>query len=158
MNFEFTKSWCMNMARQEGDLEISAGTVPVQANQPQTTSAQFLSELHIAFGKFVRLMRKRKGLRLEDLAKVTNIDLEELISIELNPQHSPEPRAVYNLALKFEIPHKAMVQLSGLAQVRDQAFTEEAVRFAARSEPLEGLKPEEEEALMHFVTVLSTRK
>ena len=46
------------------------------------------------------------------------------------------------------------MQLAGLA-ANDAGFRQEAVRFAARSESLERLTPEESSALEAFVAVLS---
>ena len=46
------------------------------------------------------------------------------------------------------------MKLSGLAKTRDSYLTEATVRFAARSEPVNVLSAEEEEALQEYVKVL----
>ena len=49
------------------------------------------------------------------------------------------------------------MQLAGLSQPKDARLSEEAIRFAARSEPIEELNDVERAALEAFVSVLSER-
>jgi hypothetical protein len=48
-----------------------------------------------------------------------------------------------------------LLELAGLVVTKSVALTESAVRFAARSEPMDALTKEEEEALNWFVKELS---
>lgn len=83
------------------------------------------------------------------------MDLGELVSIEENAHHKPEPRTVYQLAKTFSVPANKLSELAGLVVTRDSRFNQEALRFAARSEPIEKLTPEENAALDSFIAVLS---
>lgn len=157
MTTEFNKEWCLNMARLEGDAEIGAGALAVDPvfdgqliEQPE--------EPALAFGRFVRLMRRRRGMDMEKLADTADIDIVELMSIEEDPRFRPEVRTVYQLSMFFDLPRESLLQIAGLTKPKDERIYEEAVRFAARSETVADLTPEERAALEAFVAVLSEKK
>lgn len=153
---EFTKDWCLQMAEREGDMDISAGSQTDVEAEP-TVGGQD-EQRRVAFRRFVSLMRRKRGLSLEKLAEEADVELADLLAIEEEPHHTPEPRTVSQLAQVFRVPPKGLLQLSGLTQRRDLQFTEEAVRFAARSEPVEKLSKEEAAALEGFISVLAQHR
>ena len=159
MKIERSKEWWMARARREGDAAVGAGLLafdPVPDERP-TTTAQVVAaeETRIAFGKFVNLMRRRRGLSMERLAEVAELDASELLVIENEVHYVPEPRTVFKLAQTFEVSQRRLMQLAGLAAANDAGLRQEAVRFAARSEAVQKLTPEENSALEAFVAVLS---
>lgn len=101
------------------------------------------------------MLRRNHGLSIEELAEKAEIDEIELINIEEDVRHSPEPRSVYQLARCFRLPQKQLMQLAGLAQARDPRLAREAVRFAARSESTAKLSETERAALEAFIALLS---
>jgi transcriptional regulator with XRE-family HTH domain len=115
-------------------------------------------ESSIAFGRFVRLMRRDRGLTLEKLAEDTDVEVAELVEIEEDTHHKPELRTVYQLANYFRVPRGNLLQVAGLTVPRDNRLIDEAVRFAARSESVAVLTSEERAALEAFVAVLSEEK
>lgn len=167
MKLEVTKAWCLEAARREGDVEIGAGVTafdpePTTKSEAQghataveATQIMVIEATQIAFGRTVELLRRRHQLTLEKLANDARIDLGELVAIENDPHHRPEPRAVSQLAHTFNINPKAFQQLAGNAVIRDTRVREEAARFAARAGSIERLTSEENEALEQFITVLS---
>ena len=160
MKIEITKEWCLRMAQREADAEIGAGLVafdPVFDGEasPVTETGE---EPNIAFGRFVHLMRRRRGLTLEKLAEDTDVEIAELVEIEDDSRHKPKLRTVYQLANYFRVPQTKLQQVAGLTVPRDTRLLEEAVRFAARSESVTALTPEENAALEAFVAVLSEQK
>jgi len=163
MKFEVTKEWCMKMARLEHehgtDVEIGAGLFAADPStqQPEYT-VQESADPRIAFGRFVRLMRRGRKQTLEKLAEDADIDITELVEIEEDSHYTPEPRTVYQLASYFAIPSAKMMQLAGLSQQRDSHLVSEAIRFAARSEKVTDLNETERSALDAFVAVLSEQK
>jgi transcriptional regulator with XRE-family HTH domain len=161
MKFERSKDWWMAQARREGDAVIGAGTLafdPMLADErPSGTQIAAVEETRIAFGKFVNLMRRRRGFSTEQLAQAAELDASELLVIEDDIHYVPEPRTVYKLAETFEVSQRRLMQLAGLAAANDAGFRQEAVRFAARSESVQKLTPEENSALEAFVAVLSER-
>lgn len=161
MKMEISQEWCIRMAQLEGDAEIGAGRLaidPVFDGAPAPVATSDDEGSNIAFGRFVRLMRRRRGLNLEKLAHDADVNMVDLVEIESNPRHKPEPRTVYQLANYFNVPRSSLLQVAGLTEPKDARSFDEAVRFAARSEPMTTLTPEEGAALESFVAVLSEQR
>lgn len=159
MRIDITKNWCMCMAELEADSEIGAGLLaidPVIDSAPGKAAA--FDEIPVAFGRFVRLMRRNRRLTLEQLAEVASVDVVELVAIEDDTHHKPEVRTVYQLAQVFEVPSGKLMQVAGLTAPKDAHLVNEAVRFAARSDPMADLSPDERAALDAFVAILSAQK
>jgi hypothetical protein len=158
MRLERSKDWWMARARREGDTAVGAGLLvfdPAPEERPSTAQAIAVEETRIAFGKFVNLMRRRLGHTIEQLAEAADLDSSELLVIEDDVHYVPEPRTVFRLAQTFEVSQRRLMQLAGLAAANDAGFRQEAVRFAARSEAVQKLTPEETSALEAFVAILS---
>jgi HTH-type transcriptional regulator, competence development regulator len=155
MKIDMNKAWCLSMAEQEGTGEIGAGEIandPTFQDEGENTLA--INRLP-AFGRFVKLMRGQLQISIEGLAEKTSLDTEELLSVEDNPDYQPEPRTIYQLSRVFGVPQQRLMQLAGLATSNDDALREEAVRFAARSEPMAQLTTEQRSALETFIAFLS---
>lgn len=157
MRIEVTKDWCIRMAELEADEEIGVGLVAVDPVFDGESLGQS-EEPAVAFGRFVSLMRRNRGLSVERLADEADVDVVELLSIEEVAQYKPEVRTVYQLANFFALPRATLLQVAGLTLPKDSRIIEESVRFAARSEPVEALTTEERSALETFVSVLSEDK
>lgn len=158
MKLEIEKEWCIRMAQIEGDAEIGAGRLavdPVFDGDVIPGTAGDEEGSNVAFGRFVRLMRRQRGLTLERLADDADVDMVDLVEIESNPHHKPELRTAYQLANYFKVPRSGFLQVAGLIAQKDTRLFDEAVRFAARSEPTAALTSEESAALEAFVAVLS---
>lgn len=162
MKMEFTKEWCLRMAELEAE---STSNFDVGPGTPQREVELVSSEdigsaapdLNIAFGRFVRLMRRHRQLSLEKLAEDARVEITELVEIEEDARHRPDPRTVYQLAQHFQVPTPRLMQLAGLSERKDSQLVEQAIRFAARSEPVEKLNDVELAALEAFVVTLSER-
>lgn len=161
MKMEISQEWCMRMAQLEGDAEIGAGRLaidPVFDGETASVVADDNEGPNIAFGRFISLMRRRRGLSLEKLADDADVDMTDLVEIERDPHHKPELRTAYQLANYFNVSRSSLLQVAGLTKPKDARLFDEAVRFAARSEPMTALTPEEGAALESFVAVLSEQK
>ncbi|ARN83951.1 helix-turn-helix domain-containing protein [Methylocystis bryophila] len=161
MKLERSKDWWMARARREGDAVIGAGLLafdPAPDERPSGAQIAAVEETRIAFGKFVNLMRRRRGFSMEQLAQAADLDASELLVIEDDVHYVPEPRTVFKLAETFEVPQRRLMQLAGLATANDLGFRQEAIRFAARSESVQKLTPEESSALEAFIAVLSEQE
>lgn len=156
MKLERSKEWWIDRARREADAVVGAGLV-ARDPAPESRSLAAGEETRIAFGRFVHLMRRRRGYSMEQLAERADLEPSELLVIEDDVHYVPGPRTVYNLAETFEVPQQRLMQLAGLAAANDAGLAREAVRFAARSESIEKLTAEESAALETFVAVLSER-
>jgi HTH-type transcriptional regulator, competence development regulator len=162
MKIEFTKEWCLRMAQleEESGAAFGAGFQPAtnDLTKPAETEATPILNSNIAFGRFVQLMRRKNRLTIEKLAEAARVDVTELVEIEEDARHVPEPRTVYQLAHQFRISVSKLMEVAGLTQAKDNWLSNEAVRFAARSESVEELNEVERAALDAFVAVLSERK
>lgn len=161
MRLDRSKDWWMARARREGDVAVGAGLLafdPAPEGRLSRVQAAAVEETRIAFGKFVNLMRRRRGYSMEQLAEAADLDASELLVIEGDVHYVPEPRTVFKLAQIFEVPQRRLMQLAGLAVANDAGLRQEAIRFAARSESVQKLTLEENSALEAFVAVLSEPK
>lgn len=161
MKIEFSKDWCLRMAQHEGDAEIGAGRLafdPVFDGERVPTDVGEEESPNVAFGRFINLMRRQQGMSLEQLADDADVDMADLVEIERDPHHRPELRTAYQLANYFKVSQVGLMQVAGLATAKDERLFDEGVRFAARSESIAALTPEEGAALEAFVAVLSDQK
>lgn len=162
MKLEMTREWFERRAKLEGELEVAAGTLARDPTPEQTDSESAVVEaadpMRMAFGSLVETMRRRRGLTVEKLAECINLDASDVMRIERDAHFRPEPRAVYRLAETFDLPHKALQQLSGNTVARP-GLQDQALRFAARSgESPQKLSQEEQRALEEFIAYLEKQQ
>lgn len=157
MRLERSREWWLTRARGEGADAISAGMLAFDP-EPGERAARGADEARIAFGRFVNLMRRRRGLSLEEFAEEANLDASELLVIEESSYNVLEPRTVLRLAQTFDVPERSLMELAGLVVANDTDIRQEAVRFVERSESVRKLEPEESVALEVFVRVLSQQE
>src|ERR1051326_5744987 len=165
MKMNLIKEWLIKRAARDDRAEISAGFFNLgmlggKIGAREETSLRLSPEQEssrLAFGRLINLWRRKKGLRMDELADKAKIDLVELIEIERNLDFIPEPRTVFQLAQVLELSNERLLQLSGNTNVRDLSLGQEAVRFAARSESVEKLNKNEQRALEEFVKFLAER-
>jgi len=158
MRIDISREWCLRMAQLEGDTEIGAGALagdPVFDSQMTQVEPEYAV---LAFGRFVRLMRRNRGLTVERLAEDADLDIAELLNIEEDAHYKPELRTVHQLAGFFGVQRAGLLQIAGLTTARDNHLVNEAIRFAARSEPTVALTADERSALEAFVSVLAEQK
>ncbi len=159
MKLNLTKDWFLAAADREGDHEVGAGFVAVDPVLVTSSVREPIENArteatHIAFGRLVQLMRRQRALSVERLADQARIDAEEVLLIESKPEYRPDVRTVHQLAQAFEMKPKALMQLAGTTETREEVFRE-ALKFAASSEPIEKLTREETVAVEHFVAALN---
>ena len=170
LNINITREWAVAQGKREPDSgATSVGGLAhrisglLQASDPaRRERARAVPETGISpdprrqsLGKFIELSRRRMRLSVEELADKANVDLAELLAVEKAEDIVPEPRTVRQLARVLEIPAEPLLSLAGLLAAHSPGLTESAVRFAARSEPMDVLTKEEDEALNWFVKELT---
>lgn len=107
-----------------------------------------------AFGTLVRLERRAKKLSVTQLATAIDVDEAELRHIEHDATYKPRPRTILGIAKFFDLPAKEMMKLAGAAASNDEAFIEQAMRFAAHSDDMGALSDDEKKLLKTFVAFL----
>jgi HTH-type transcriptional regulator, competence development regulator len=164
MKLNLSNAWFARRAAEEKGNEVSTGQVDLSALLAETKTAKASSRRLIAaesegprpaFGMLINLLRRKKRIRLDQLAEQADVELAELIAIEQDIRHIPEPRTVYQLARTLGVRTDRMLQLSGNTVIRDSLLGEKAVRFAARAGSVEKLTKDEQRALEEFVKYLS---
>ena len=162
MRLDLTREWYEQKIAQEANLEVGAG-IPSNEQDAQDEPERIreesdneLVELFV-FSSLVQLLRRSRGLSVEQLADAARIDPTEILSVERNPKHPPRPRTVHQLAAFFELPERPLVRLSNLTTTHSTKLRDAAIRFAAHSSKVMELTQEERSALAEFVEFLSSQ-
>lgn len=121
-------------------------TVTMTAKDPDVASSRR------AFVVFVRMLRRRHGLTIDQLADRAGIDREEVVAMEWNNGYRPTPLTLHKLGEFFSIPQRRLAALAGA--VHDDAVNEHASRFAAQSESFAKLTREERRVVDEFAKFL----
>jgi transcriptional regulator with XRE-family HTH domain len=148
------REWLKRMAMLEDEEIVSVGgwvTDLARAGFPNRPS----QPTRPAFRRLLKLARRERHLTMEAFARGAGIDLAELVSIEQDEESMPARDTISRIARFLDLPAEKLLALAGLAAIPDEQFSEVAARFAARSEPVQPLTREENEALAEFVGFLS---
>lgn len=163
MKLKLSRQWFEKRIANEGATDVTAGSlsptaIEELAETPTEPSEVIVEEreLHLAFGALIRLLRRKAGLTVQELADHARVDVVEVLEVERDIAFSPRVRTVHQLASYFRLPERALLKLSGVTRVHSSRFRDEAIRFAAKSETVSSLTREERRALSEFVKYLST--
>jgi transcriptional regulator with XRE-family HTH domain len=124
--------------------------VVMTAKDPEVGTLQY------AFREVLRDMRKAKGLTIDQLAKKTGIDHNELVAMERINGYRPTPLTLDKLSRFYGISHERLASLAGAFGKSPPDIVESASRFAAQSESFVKLTSQERKALDEFVKVLKS--
>ena len=149
-------AWIEQKAAEEDGAFISAGCMMLPAEPHPVVTSDVLAA-RLSLSRFVQLARLKLRLSKEQFAGKAQIPLKEIVCIEDDDQYTPTLRTVHMLAQFLKVSHVKLLTLAGLAQAKDAGFNDAAVRFAAKSEPIRPLTPEEQEAFDEFAKFLSAR-
>lgn len=156
MRMNTDRDWLLTKAEQEDGSMISVGGL-ISALEGRTEIPDNVVPLKVAFSRFVLLARRERKLTLERFSEAADVDLAELLKIETDEHYTPALRTVYKMAAYLKIPEKKLMALAGLLQIKDVQFQNESLKFAARSEPVENLTPEEHQVYEEYVKYLCER-
>jgi transcriptional regulator with XRE-family HTH domain len=106
------------------------------------------------FRTVMHLLRRSKGLTLDELASKSQILREELAAIEQHEGYRPSPRTVHQLGRFYGLAPGKLAALAGAVEPADDEIRDPAFRFAALSENFSELPREERRALREFVAAL----
>ncbi|MDP8989892.1 MAG: helix-turn-helix domain-containing protein [Acidobacteriota bacterium] len=155
MKMNTDKNWILKKAAQEDGALISVGGL-VEALEPTEQASNVVPIKH-AFTRFLQLARRERELSLDQFAQRVDVDLAELLKMETDEAYTPALRTVHKIAEFFKVPEQPLMALAGLLKVKDAQFQHAALKFAARSESVEKLSPEEHSALEEYVNFLCQR-
>lgn len=144
-------AWLRRMADAEDEcVSPSVGGLACDLGMSQSNGREPAQ----VFGRLVEFARRDRGLSLEGLSKVADIDLAELVAIEIGQVRRPSLHAVQRLAEVLNLPAARLGELAGLTPP-PESLHHAAVRFAARSESNAKLSAPERHAFEEFVKVLA---
>lgn len=123
-------------------------TVVMTAQDPEA------GEMRYAFHLVVQMLRRRRGLTIDDLAQQADIDRDELVAMERNAAYRPSPLTLHKLCKFYKLPEGPMLVLAGAVKDVPKGLSERASRFAAQSASFAKLTEEEREALDDFLQFL----
>jgi DNA-binding XRE family transcriptional regulator len=152
MKMNTDKVWLKRMAELEDGCVVSVGGL-VEALE-QKEGAGNVIPMKPAFVRFVELARRERSLSLEQFAEKIDVDLAELVKIETETNYKPAIRTVHKMAEFLKVPQKKLLALAGLLQMKDPEFQTAALKFAARSAPVEKLTKQEHSDLEDIVKLL----
>lgn len=160
MKFNTDRKWLEQRADQEDRHFISVGGLISTLDptcQMELTSTQSVETTKTAFVRLLQLARRERRLTLEKLAEKADVDLAVPVKIETDETFEPDLRTVHQSASALDLPVKKLMVLAGLLHVKDVGLQQASVRFAARSEPIGNVSPEEHAALEEYVKFLNER-
>jgi transcriptional regulator with XRE-family HTH domain len=155
MKMNTNKDWLRKMAEQEDGCFVSVGGLIGTLEEMEQSGS--VIPIRAAFVRFVQLARRERRLSLEEFAEMIDVDLAELVKIEKEENYKPAIRTVHKIAEYLRIPEKKLLALAGLLQVKDPRFQTAALKFAARSAPVEKLSQQEHSDLEEIVKFLCER-
>ncbi len=162
MRFERSKEWWLARSWAEPEVPIGAGVaVSGSAVADEQSAATEMAPVEQAiparFGEFVHLLRRYRGLSIEQFADAVNIDVSEAQVIEEDLFYYPEPRTIYYVAKAFDLSQQRLNELVGLTVANDYEGVEGQQRYAARSQSRSQLDSDELVLLNVIVAVLEDR-
>jgi transcriptional regulator with XRE-family HTH domain len=104
------------------------------------------------------MLRRSRGLTIDQLAERTKIDRDELFALERNPAYRPSPLTLHRLSEFFEVPDRKLAVLAGAIREVPDDLRQQAARFAAQSDSFAKLTKEEQRLLDEFVGFLRSER
>lgn len=162
MKLYFSKDWLRRRIANDRDDDIEAGIPPAPTAERESSNVTVIGErkvveLRVALGVLVRQLRLREGMSIAALAQRAGVTEEELRRVEHDPHYTARPRLIFQLSQFFDVPLTELSQMAGATHAVDRSLYNEAVRYAARSDDVLTLTPEERRDLDAFVALLSER-
>lgn len=152
MKMNTDKDWLRRKAKEEDGCFVSVGGLIESLAERE--EAINVVPMKPAFVRFVQLARRDRRLSVEQFAEKVDVDLAELVKIETEEHYKPALRTVYKIAEFLKVPDKKLLALAGLLQVKDAQFQTAALKFAARSAPVDKLTQQEHSDLEEIVRLL----
>lgn len=159
MKLNLKREWFENRIAAEDDADVTAGTYNDNRSDATAlhrraghTEEEFAESL--AFSALIRLLRKERGLSVQQLAEYANISVAEVISIEQDRAYRPKHQTISQLSEFFGIAPGAMMKLSNISQVQDETFVSETICFAANAADILNLGEQERQILHKYIRFL----
>ena len=168
MESRYTNDWLRRKIASDPDEDPEAGpcVIPVSSGawraiaHPDSfavASDRTGVPMRIALGVLVRQLRSSAGLSVAELAERADVSEEELRRVEHDPHYTARARLIHQLSAYFSVSLAMLSQMAGATHEVDRVLFNESVRFAAHSDDVSRLTPEDRAALHAFVSLLNER-
>lgn len=125
-------------------------TVVMSAADPSASTVRYVFHL------VVQNLRRARGLSVDELARRTEVDRDELVALERDPQSRPTPLTLHKLSEFYGVSPRRMAALAGAVREIPEDVRDRATRYAAQSESFAKLTREERKALDDFMEFLKS--
>ncbi len=114
------------------------------------------NKVRYAFHLVLWNLRRDKHLTIDELSRHTEVDRDELLALERDPQSRPTPLTLHKLSEFYGISPRRMAALAGAVLEVPEDVRDRATRYAAQSETFAKLTREEKKALDEFMAFLKS--
>jgi transcriptional regulator with XRE-family HTH domain len=101
----------------------------------------------MVLGRLLELSRRGRGLRADEVADAAGVALTDVMALEGGVAATVNAEVVVKLADTLQIPRAIVLHLAGLLPESSVKLEEAALRFAARSMPVDPISAGERDAL-----------
>lgn len=158
MPIERSREWWLARIDAEPDVPIGAASGLADA-EPRAGDGETAVGAPAApsFSEFVHLLRRREGLSVDRFAEAVDIELSDAQAIEEDPFYRVDARTVWAIARTYQLPQGPLNEMAGVVVANDVEAFLDRHRYAARSELVTALSPEEVALLDVVVSVIGDR-
>jgi len=110
--------------------------------------------IQYVFREIIKGLRCEKGLGINEFAKRSGINRDEVVAMERKPNYRPTPLTLHRLSKFYGIPQQKLAYLARAIKDIPSGIRQEVSRFAAKSESFAKLTNEEKNTLDEFVKFL----
>ena len=167
MKLLFSNEWLRRKFDTDPDDDPEAG--PSLSEEPENIFDELEGEnvaalgdrnvvqMRVALGVLVGQLRRRERLSVAELAERAQVSEEELRQVEHDPHYTARARLIFQLSNYFKVSLTSLSQMSGTTRAVERKLYNDAVKYAAWSDDVSVLTPEQLEALNAFVAMLNER-
>ena len=163
MKLNITREWLARWLARADDTAIGAGGSDLrslkQDVERRTVTPPVLADIPSQLGQAVRFVREQRGWSPEDLARIADVDVHDIILIETSDTPELSPRAAVYLADALGFSRTRLQELARLVQPPSEAAPESTpLRFAAISSGTHKVSDDQYEAVRALVAVLAEKE
>ncbi len=152
---KITEAMAAKIAAFEDGESVTAGSLRPETFAKQVANAALASSPPESYlpvlRKVINMARRDAELSIQQLSERAEVDAVEVLAMEEDSAHQPEPRAISKIAKVLNLPSGKLLQLAGHMRMLDTKLSGAALRFAAQSGSMEKLSSRDKGVLYAFM-------